>query len=89
MMKECPGYYFILINMEELKINIDDIFGEKKKYYNSIPVAYCSQCLSLKIRRTSDNEDYCDECGESNIKYSSIETWSELARQQYGDKFVI
>ncbi len=72
-----------------MNINIDDIFGEKRKQYELERVAYCPNCLSLKIMITSENEDYCDDCGETNIKYASIEAWSELAKEEYGDKFVI
>ncbi len=75
--------------MEELNINIEDIFGEKKHKYNVIPVAFCNRCLSLKIKKTSDNEDYCDSCGETNIRYGSIEAWEELAKEEYGEKFIV
>lgn len=30
--------------------------------YNSIPVTYCKNCLSLKILILEDNIDYCDDC---------------------------
>jgi hypothetical protein len=70
-------------------ININDIFGEKKKHYNSIPVAFCSRCLSLNIRITTDNEDYCDSCGNVDIVYEPIEVWEELAKTKYGEQFVI
>lgn len=75
--------------LKDIEINVNDIFGEKKKEYNDIPVAFCPRCLSLKIRRTSENEDYCDECGESNIKYTSIEVWMDKAREEFGNNFVI
>ncbi len=71
------------------KINIEDIFGEKKKKYNSFPVAFCSRCLSLNIKKTSENEDYCDNCGESIVKYASINAWIDLAKEEYGKEFVI
>jgi hypothetical protein len=70
-------------------INIDDIFGERRKYYDSIPVAYCDRCLSLNIRTTIDNEDYCDSCGALEMKYGSIDEWKELAANKYGKEFII
>lgn len=75
--------------MEEIKVNIEDIFGERKKRYNDIPVAFCSRCLSLKIRKTEDNEDYCDDCGETKIRYGSIDAWTDLVKEEKGNNFVI
>ena len=34
-----------------------------KEEYNNIPVHYCKECLSLKIKTVTEglNLDYCDE----------------------------
>ena len=58
--------------------------------YNKIPVLYCKQCLSLKIRNISIIEDseYCDECGSTNIGKCSIEEWEMLYKNRYGHKFL-
>lgn len=59
--------------------------GKDKDTYNSIPVHYCNNCLSLKIRilGQTDNE-YCDECGSTDITISDIHTWESLYYKKYG-----
>jgi hypothetical protein len=56
--------------------------------YNGIPVAYCKQCLSLAIRVDDIMDDYCDECGCTDIEYSDIHTWESMYEKKYGKKFV-
>ena len=36
--------------------------------YNDIPVHYCAECLSLKVRVYNEDMDYCEECGSTDIK---------------------
>lgn len=68
--------------MEELKSNFDN--GK----YNSIPVFYCKNCLSLRIRGIEDEDsDYCDECGSTDIGTMLIEDWEKLYEEKYGYKF--
>ncbi len=54
--------------------NLCNIMEEhpNKDYYDSIPVAYCKNCLSLKIMSLNDSLDYCDECGSTDIELSDI-----------------
>ena len=43
--------------------------NEVKQEYNSVPVYYCTKCLSLRIRHIihmSDSE-YCDTCGSTDV----------------------
>ena len=73
--------------MKKLKNN------PKIEEYNSIPVEYCKNCLSLKILSVnSDDEDidlaYCDECGSSNIETTDIETWNNLYKQRYNKPYL-
>lgn len=77
--------------MEEINININDIFGEKKQMYNRERVAYCldEDCYSLHILKTPQNEDYCGKCGNTKVGYASIDAWAELARERFGDNYVI
>lgn len=46
--------------------------------YDGIPVYYCKDCLSLRIRNTSEDGtgvDYCDECGSANVGQALIAEW--------------
>jgi hypothetical protein len=58
--------------------------------YDSIPVYYCKQCLSLKIKGVPSipGMDYCDECNSTNIEQTTIEEWEKLYQQRYGYKFL-
>lgn len=58
-----------------------------KEEYNAIPVYYCSECLSLKVI-TLDGQDFCDKCGNINIKQCSIYEWEELYEEQNSDKYL-
>ena len=54
--------------------------------YDTIPIYYCSKCLSLKILRLDmDNPDmcYCDDCGNTDIRKASIEDWEKLYKTKY------
>lgn len=57
----------------------------KKEYYNNQPVLYCKRCLSLNIRELN-NDDYCDQCGCTEILEGSIEQWEELNNKKYGEQ---
>lgn len=61
-----------------------------KEDFNSEPVFYCTQCLSLRIKSVPGMEDmdYCDECNSTNIQQTSIEEWEKLYEQRYGHKFL-
>lgn len=61
-----------------------------KEDYNKIPVHYCTNCLSLKIRRVAGLNDavYCDDCGGTDTKETSIEEWEELYKKKYGFTFL-
>lgn len=58
--------------------------------YDSIPVYYCKQCLSLKIKGVPSipGMDYCDDCNSTNIEQTSIEEWEKMYQQRYGYKFL-
>lgn len=57
-----------------------------KEDYNAIPVHYCKQCLSLKVRRVAgmDEAAFCDECGCTDITEASIEEWETLYKSKHG-----
>ena len=57
--------------------------------YNSEPVFYCKDCLSLKIRDVEhiDNSEYCDDCGSTDIGTASIEEWDAKYVAKYGHHF--
>lgn len=55
--------------------------------YNKEPVFYCDKCLSLKIRGIEDC-NYCDDCGSTEVKQTSIEEWENLYMQKFGIKYI-
>lgn len=55
--------------------------------YNSIPVIYCKNCLSLKIMILDDSIDYCDECGCTDTNSTDIASWEEMYKNKYGKPF--
>lgn len=61
-----------------------------KEEYNSIPVYYCKDCLSLKIRSVEgfDNTDYCDTCGSTCIDKINIDGWETLYKNKYGFSYL-
>lgn len=59
----------------------------KNSEYNDIPVAYCKNCLSLKIM-TLDNYDFCDTCGSMDVGETDIETWDKMYQEKYKHKFI-
>lgn len=58
--------------------------------YDSIPVYYCTQCLSLRILGVQGSKDmnFCDECNSTNIAQANIFEWEKLYQQKYGYKFL-
>lgn len=58
--------------------------------YNDIPVYYCKQCLSLKIKTVPHimDMDYCDDCNSTNIDKTSIFEWEKMFEDRYGYKFL-
>ena len=61
---------------------------EKTQDYDLEPVVYCSKCYSLKIKHDDVfDEDYCTDCGCTDISESSIEEWEELYEKRYGNKY--
>lgn len=60
----------------------------KKEKYNAEPVFFCINCLSLRIKTIEGMLDYCDECGQTNIKTTNIEHWEDLFEQKYGYNYL-
>lgn len=61
-----------------------------KEYYDTIPVYYCMDCLSLKVMNVAGMDDacFCDDCGGTDVRQSSIQEWEKLYEQKYGFKFL-
>lgn len=55
--------------------------------YNSIPVYFCKNCLSLKIRVLGEYSEYCDDCGSTDIETTDIESWRKMYKDKYGREF--
>lgn len=65
--------------------------------YDTIPVIYCKSCLSIKIKNCLSNidtypqvegktneYDYCDNCGSTDLGTCSIHEYQEMYKQRYG-----
>lgn len=59
-----------------------------KEDYNNIPIHFCTNCLSINIRFTDDELDFCDDCGDIDIKTTHVDLWSRLYEEKYGHKFL-
>ena len=61
-----------------------------KEEYNAVPVWYCKNCLSLRIKKDEDDiiDEYCDECGSTNIKISTIDRWDKIYEYKYDCKYL-
>ena len=55
--------------------------------YNAVPVYYYKNCLSLKIRVLGEYSEYCDDCGNTDIELTDIESWKKMYRDKYGKDF--
>ena len=53
-----------------------------KEEYNSIPVYYCRECLSLRVRSLDDDTCYCDDCGSTDIDKDSIDNWEVMKNKK-------
>lgn len=58
----------------QVKSTVDD--------YNSIPVHYCTKCMSLRVFIFNEATDYCDVCGCTEIATSSIEDYLKLKQDK-------
>ena len=63
----------------------------KDNSYDEEPVYYCKRCLSLNIRPIPDldGQDYCAECGTTDVGSANIEEWKKLYRKKYGRDYVV
>ena len=59
--------------------------------FNEVPVWYCKRCLSLSIigggdeELIDDDESYCNDCGCTDIGYTTINEWETMYKERYGD----
>jgi hypothetical protein len=62
----------------------------QKEDYNNIPVFYCNDCLSLRIRNEAElgGTCYCDLCGSTSINESDIEEWENAYKDKHGVSFL-
>lgn len=58
-----------------------------KEDYNSVPVHFCKNCLSLKVMILYDNVNYCDECGCTETESTDISSWEKMYEKRYGKPF--
>lgn len=69
---------------------LTEIKRSAKEDYNSTPVHYCKDCLSLKIMRVPGMKEacYCDDCGCTDIAETNIEEWQDLYKEKHGFSFL-
>lgn len=54
-------------------------------------VVYCAHCLSLAVRvldLEDSQQDYCDQCGNTNIEMTDFSTWEKMYEAKYGEKYL-
>lgn len=68
--------------MEDLKTKVTN------NDYNSDPIFYCADCLSLRIRGEIEGFEYCDHCGSTNIESCPIEDWENKYKEKTGHRFL-
>lgn len=60
----------------------------KSNEYDLEPVKYCSRCCSLKIKYDEYiDDDYCVDCGCTDIVEAPITEWEKVYERRYGHKF--
>lgn len=62
-----------------------------KDDYNSEPVFYCSNCLSLHVKELNDipSLHVCHDCGNTDVEETDIDSWNKLYVEQYGTLFLL
>ena len=62
---------------------------EKLNDYDSEPVYYCANCLSLSVKYEEFiDTDCCKDCGSTDIRQTSPENWEKMYERKYGRKYV-
>ena len=57
--------------------------------YDSEPVCYCANCLSLNVKyEEAIDSDCCGKCGCTDIREALPQEWEKLYEKKYGKKFV-
>lgn len=63
------------------------MISKSKEEYDSVPVVFCENCLSLNI--ISDcGIDYCKDCGSTEINDTDIYIWRERYKRKFGKEFI-
>lgn len=63
--------------------------NSKENKYNDDPVCYCSNCLSLSIKKLKNSEiEACVECGNTDFEITDIFSWEKLYVEKYNTAFV-
>lgn len=69
--------------------NLNETFRELvNPEYNKVPVSFCKRCLSLNIKVQDGEEDFCDDCGSTNILTTNIFEWERLYMEMYEKPFL-
>ncbi len=61
---------------------------KKLEEYNSEPIYFCKECLSLKIMNLGGDQGFCDSCGCMDNDTCSIDEWNEMFEKKYNHKFI-
>lgn len=71
-------------NSEMQQEQKQDSKQHSKEEYNNIPVYYCKHCGSLRVMAIPGfAEDYCDQCGSTDIGKASIDAWLDLQKNVF------
>lgn len=64
--------------------------SDTKDSFNEVPVHYCRNCLSLKIKTVivDSDLDFCDDCGSTDIEVAHIDNWEKMYEQRYGFNYL-
>ena len=70
------------------EIKKEEMIPLTKEEYNDIPVYYCTECLSLKIHPYDEKTNYCNDCGNTEIKEIHIDEWDKLYKEKYKKSYL-
>lgn len=65
--------------------------AEKHNYnqqWDSNPVYYCTECLSLAISGEIEGCEYCQKCGSPEIAQDNIQHWEDKYIKRFGHKYL-
>lgn len=59
----------------------------KKEDYNDVPVTYCADCLSLRVKE-EDGYLICGGCGNDVFDSAHVDDWDKRFQMRYDSKYL-